>query len=416
VKRCTNLTRAVVAIIPSDVEVYHPDAADVRVARSEQGLDQHAVGTGNSLRHGLDDRDVGRLQRTLVEQVPHRHASILLAPRPQAQAPRPPVIEERSCACERSASPNEEVCRSRSRDVASLLLDHRGRLSAPPRSGHKEEFVLPPDDHVHTEWSWDTTAGDMDRTCRRAVELGLPSVAFTDHAEFAPRVVEPASEIPDALLPLVQDDRLRPAELDVSGYLAALEKCREAYPRLRIHSGVELSEPHWHVDETAALLARGGFERVLASVHSARVDAGYVDVSSRYDDQAPYDVVRDYLLEAAAMVEGSEDFEVLAHIDFPVRYWPSTEAPYDPRRHEEEHRRVLRALVASERVLEINTRVPLDPLVLAWWREDGGRAVTFASDAHEPDALTSGFAEAVRVARAAGFRPGTDPHGFWVRD
>ena len=28
------------------------------------------------------------------------------------------------------------------------------------------------------------THGDMDRTCRRAVELGLPSVAFTEHADW----------------------------------------------------------------------------------------------------------------------------------------------------------------------------------------------------------------------------------------
>jgi histidinol-phosphatase (PHP family) len=256
----------------------------------------------------------------------------------------------------------------------------------------------------------------MDRTCRRAVDLGLPSLAFTDHADFAPRVLTSASEVPDRLEPLVHDGVLRPTPLDVPGYLAALERCRETYPQLRIHSGVELSEPHWHDEDASALLDRGGFERVLASVHSARVGPGHADVSSCYDDQAPYDVVRDYLLEAAAMVEGFGGFEVLAHIDFPVRYWPGEVAPYDPRRHEEEHRHVLRALVASDRILEVNTRVPLDPQVLAWWREEGGQAVTFASDAHRPDDLAAGFTEAVRVAQAAGFRPGPDPHGFWVRD
>lgn len=277
--------------------------------------------------------------------------------------------------------------------------------------------MLPPDNHVHSEWSWDTTIGSMDLTCRRAVALAVPSLAFTDHAEFAPRVLTSGSEVPDRLLPLVDDDDvLRPAELDVAGYLAELERCRAAYPQLRIYSGVELSEPHWHVDEAATLLDRGGFERTLASVHSARVDGGHTDVSSRYDDQPPNDVVRDYLVEAAAMVEGFDGFEVLAHIDFPVRYWPADAPPYDPRTHQDEHRRVLRALVASERILEVNTRVPLHPQVLTWWREEGGRAITFASDAHRPDALATGFAAAVRVARAAGFRPGPDPHGFWVRD
>ena len=277
--------------------------------------------------------------------------------------------------------------------------------------------MLPADDHVHSEWSWDTTAGSMELTCRRAVQLGLPSLAFTDHADFAPRVLTAGSDVPEALLPLVDAGNvLHPSELDVDGYLAELERCRAAYPQLRIHSGVELSEPHWHAAEATELLGRGGFERTLASVHSARVGAGYADVSSRYDEQPPYDVVRDYLVEAAAMVEGFGGFEVLAHIDFAVRYWPAGAPPYDPGEHQEEHRRVLRALVDSDRILEVNTRVPLHPQVLAWWREEGGRAVTFASDAHRPADLAAGFAEAVRVARAAGFRPDSDPCGFWVRD
>ena len=275
---------------------------------------------------------------------------------------------------------------------------------------------LPPDDHVHSEWSWDATAGSMDRTCRRATELGVPAVAFTEHAEFAPRVVTAASEVPERLEPMVDGGHLAPPPLDVSGYLEALERCRSTYPQLRIRSGVELSEPHWHPDAAGAVVARGGFERVLASVHSARVGAGHVDVSSRYDEQPAADVVRDYLAEAAAMVEGYGGFQVLAHIDFPVRYWPADAPPYDPGGHEEDYRRVLRALVDTDRLLEVNTRVPLHPRVLGWWREEGGRAITFASDAHRPDALADGFAEAVRVATAAGFRPGADPHGFWCRD
>jgi len=49
------------------------------------------------------------------------------------------------------------------------------------------------------------------------------------------------------------------------------------------------------------------------------------------------------------------------------------------------------------------------------WRQDGGQAITFASDAHSPDRLAAGFAEAVRVADAAGFSAGNDPLGLWHR-
>ncbi len=46
--------------------------------------------------------------------------------------------------------------------------------------------MLPPDNHVHSEWSWDARSGSMELTCQRAVELGLPAVAFTEHADYTP--------------------------------------------------------------------------------------------------------------------------------------------------------------------------------------------------------------------------------------
>ncbi|TMD32858.1 MAG: hypothetical protein E6I95_10030 [Chloroflexi bacterium] len=38
---------------------------------------------------------------------------------------------------------------------------------------------------MHTEWSWDAPIGHMERSCRRAIELGLPAIAFTEHADWA---------------------------------------------------------------------------------------------------------------------------------------------------------------------------------------------------------------------------------------
>ncbi|MBB6571306.1 PHP domain-containing protein [Kribbella sandramycini] len=46
--------------------------------------------------------------------------------------------------------------------------------------------MLPADSHVHSEWSWDADDGAMAATCARAVELGLPALTFTDHADFTP--------------------------------------------------------------------------------------------------------------------------------------------------------------------------------------------------------------------------------------
>jgi hypothetical protein len=44
--------------------------------------------------------------------------------------------------------------------------------------------VLLADGHVHSEWSWDAERGSMEQTCARAVAVGLPAIAFTEHADY----------------------------------------------------------------------------------------------------------------------------------------------------------------------------------------------------------------------------------------
>ena len=277
--------------------------------------------------------------------------------------------------------------------------------------------TLPSDSHVHTEWSWDAPDGSMERTCLRAVELGLPSVAFTEHADMTGWTLPRDAPVPEEWQHRVTEGVFSPPPIDLDGYRDCLERCRARYPGLRIYSGVELSEPHWHADRSTSLLRTGGFERVLASVHSARLvtGSGFTEVSASYDDQTPEQVVRDYLIETVHLIEQFDDFEILAHIDYPVRYWPAEARPYSPNDFEDEYRHVLRLLVDAGKVLELNTRVPLHPQVLTWWFQEGGQSVTFASDAHDPASLATGFNDAVHMTEAAGFRPGSDPLGIWRR-
>ena len=105
---------------------------------------------------------------------------------------------------------------------------------------------------------------------------------------------------------------------------------------------------------------------------------------------------------------------MLAHAVFPRRYWPRGEGEYDETAFEDEYRAVFRELAASGRVLEMNTRSPMWSVsLLSWWRDEGGRAVSFGSDAHLPWRVGALFDEAVDVVEAAGFRPGRDGHDFW---
>jgi histidinol-phosphatase (PHP family) len=213
--------------------------------------------------------------------------------------------------------------------------------------------VIPADSHVHSEWSWDAVAGSMWRTCARAVELGLSALVFSEHADLTPWAIDPGD----------------------AGAIASAPEWERWY-----RDGV-FTPPERDLT---------GYRRCL-------------------------DVVRWYLGEVERLAEGFADFEVLAHIDYPVRYWPGGPAAFDPEPLQEAFRAALAALARSGRILEVNTRTPLSPIIVGWWRREGGRAVTFGSDAHEPDALARGFREAAAMAQAQGLRPGRDPCDPWPR-
>ncbi len=270
--------------------------------------------------------------------------------------------------------------------------------------------MLPGDSHVHTEWSWDAAAGSMHASCARAVELGLGSVAFTEHVDLTPWTVA-GGEI--AAFPPHAHRWLRPSgefvapELDVAGYLRCVEECRERFPGLRVRSGLEVSEPHRHPGRLAGL---GPFDRVLGSVHSVRGPHGARLLDLALADRPAPVVMREYLAEVAALAGSDAPFQVLAHLDYPARHWPGRFAVAD---FEPEIRATLEVLAASGRALEINTRVPMPVEIVAWWADAGGDAVSFGSDAHAPAAVGHGFARAAAVAEAAGFRPADDGYDLW---
>jgi histidinol-phosphatase (PHP family) len=221
---------------------------------------------------------------------------------------------------------------------------------------------------------------------------------------------------PRNLRTLMKRGVLTPPLLDLEGYQECLARCRDQFPDLKILSGVELSEPHWHRDRAADLLQRGSFDLVVCGLHSLRHGPDvFVEVSEEYHDSSGADVVRGYLAGAVQMIDAWDDFEVLAHIDYPVRTWRGQQPAYRAADFEEEYRQVLRHLACSGRVLEFNTRVPLDRRILGWWRDEGGSAVSFGSDAHDPLMLASGFTDAAAVAEASGFCSGKHHHDYWTR-
>ena len=125
--------------------------------------------------------------------------------------------------------------------------------------------MLPADNHVHSQWSYDTFGRtSMVAECERALELGVPAVAFTEHLDF--NDYGPGDAIATTGIKPGWWDAMRP--LDVTGYRASIAECRHRFPSLRILSGVEAGEPHLFAGSVAAVLAAGSFDRVLGFLHA----------------------------------------------------------------------------------------------------------------------------------------------------
>jgi histidinol-phosphatase (PHP family) len=277
--------------------------------------------------------------------------------------------------------------------------------------------MLPADGHIHSQWSWDALSGSMERSCARAAALGLRSIAFTEHIDFTMWTIPPeaVAAMPAEFRTMIRPDgRFCPPPFDLAGYAESIERCRSRFGELRISSGAELGEPHWHPAEVKSLLSGYDFDRAIGSVHSLADADVYLVVDRAFSTYPAAEVVRRYLVEVLCLVQSSNVFAVLGHLDYPLRAWPTSAGPVALDKFEEEFRAVLTALAASGRALEVNTRLPASPILLRWWRDSGGRALSFGSDAHDPAQVACDFATAAAVAEASGFRAASG-EDFWIR-
>lgn len=255
--------------------------------------------------------------------------------------------------------------------------------------------------------------GDMMATCKRALELGLPALAFTDHADFTSWTHGPT----DAAHPHRVVGAGRSGHFDAGGYWECFERCQAAFPQLRLKSGIELGEPHMFRDQANTVLGSGPFQQILGSLHCVDIDGTLVDLNRsdvlRGPDRTKF--MRRYLNATQDLIDSDVPFTTLAHIDYPQRYWGNDQRPFDVCDFEEEYRELLRHLAQTGRALEVNTRIGAHPTLLRWWVDAGGQTVCFGSDAHTPDAVAAGFTTAAPIVEAVGFHPVSDPTAPWQR-
>ncbi len=241
------------------------------------------------------------------------------------------------------------------------------------------------DMHVHTDFSSDSEA-PMSAHCKKAVRLGMGYLCFTDHIDYNPH--DTGYEYYDA-----------------DEYFAELAKNRAEYQTpggLQILCGIEFSEPHMYQDWLNEYKQRP-YDFIMGSIHFWLGDLFPSQMAaSGISAQRCFDTFWEEVYKAASI----GGFDCLGHLDFPKRYYG--ELVYEPTKIYD----ICKQLVQNNIIIEINTSSlrkglaePMPgPELLEIYKQAGGEFVTIGSDAHRVCDLTSGNAEAKRLAEAFGMK------------
>ena len=242
------------------------------------------------------------------------------------------------------------------------------------------------DYHLHSRFSADSRA-EMSDMCAAAVAAGVPEIGFAEHYDLHP------------------DEQPRDW-FDLDRWASDLEQCRRQYAgRLIIRAGIEIGEPHLFAGEVRQMMARYPFDYSIGSLHWVGRESIFWP---RYFARTSEEAYGGYFDELGRMSRSGE-FDILGHLDVPIRTAFDIYGSYDPREYEEQIRAVLRNCIDRGIAVEVNAgtlrrnAAVLTPgqVILEWYARMGGERLTLGSDAHQPGHVALGLDVALAAAEAA---------------
>lgn len=240
------------------------------------------------------------------------------------------------------------------------------------------------DNHMHTFFSADSEM-KAEEALEQAERLGL-GIVFTEHLDIG---------LPGE----------KKFEFDPEDYWKTYEPLRGK----RLLLGVEMGMTQEAREANRAFSERVPFDVVIGSIHQLMGhDLYYPEL---YEKMEKGELYRLYFMTMAREVYQHSFIHVLAHIDYIARYATYENPELEYGEFTEEIDTVLGALVATDTLLELNTRrfgnrLAMKELVPIYcrYRELGGRYITMGSDAHVAASIGANFALAEEFAEECDLR------------
>lgn len=248
------------------------------------------------------------------------------------------------------------------------------------------------DTHVHSHFSQDSESALSD-ICRAAKEKYIGTICITDHADVKPTSnMQQLMQTRKDVFREVSDAKNSDVELLLGIELA----CGGFYPETAIF------------DEVAkTLLSIGHYDCVIGSVHSVGTIGTARHDYSAMSQQELIAFMSRYFDAVLAMLEYGKP-DILAHLTYPFRYINGKYGRNLDWHHlETKIREIYAKLIQNGVALEINTSslgtcydsfMPEEDMV-KMYLEMGGCFLTLGSDAHKPENLGKGFAQAIQFLK-----------------
>ena len=243
---------------------------------------------------------------------------------------------------------------------------------------------------MHTPLCGHATGEPVDYA-RRALEVGLTEIGFSDHSPMR--------------LDDFDDWRMRNDQLDE--YVEKVRRAQRELPQLTIRLALEVDYLPGHEEWIRDLAARHPWDYFIGSVHYVS-DTWAVDNPYKLSEWKHRDAFEVWTIyfERLTLAAASGLFEIIGHADLPKKFGHRPTEDCTPL-----YENFLTAAKQHHCAIELNTAglrkdcKEIYPsrqiLELAFQK---GVPITFGSDAHAPGEVGMNFAEAIQLARAVGYR------------
>lgn len=243
------------------------------------------------------------------------------------------------------------------------------------------------DSHLHSFYSIDSKCS-MEIMVKRAIELGLDEITFTEH---------------------VEHDYNPLSNCDYEAYFAEIDQMRKKYgSQITVKRGIEFGLQDINLNLFQKDREKYDFDFIILSTHS--VHGEHIASGEYINGKTQEELHTIYYENILDLTEKYKDYSVLGHIDYIKRY--DLFGQYPDEKILDIVKKIFCRVIADGKGIEVNSssfKYKMEDLtpsrkLLKLYYDLGGEIITIGSDAHDARYIGDHFKEIKSCLQEIGFK------------